>query len=87
MADIVGYKIIDASPGITSCPSGGLNEDQILKVARSGIQHDHLSILSIDDPSATRGWAFLSFRKRIVFTGDIPFEDGEKVYIIYKTTI
>lgn len=85
--DILGYKTITTTTGAHSCSSGGLNEAQILKIARRGVQQDHLGVLSLADPAATRAWTFLSFAKRIVFLDTIPFEDGEVIYIMYKTSI
>lgn len=87
MADILGYKTITTSVGAHTCSSGGLNLDQILKVARRGVQQDYLGVLSLGDPASTRAWTFLSFNKRIVFLDTIPFEAGEVIYIMYKTTI
>lgn len=86
MADIVKYKTVTTAVGAHTIQSG-LNLAQILKVSRRGVQQDNLPFLSIGDPAATRSWAFIAFNRRIVFLDDIPFEAGEKIYIMYKITL
>jgi hypothetical protein len=86
MADIVKYKTVNTTEGAHTIQSG-LNLSQILKVARRGVQQDNYPFLTIGDPASTRGWAFIAFNRRIVFLDDIPFEAGEKIYIMYKIVI
>ena len=84
--DVLTYKLVTATEGATTVNSGGLNSAQIIKVVRQGIQHDFTSIVNLSTMSG-REWTFLTWNKRIVFRDDMPFEAGEKIYIMYKIVL
>lgn len=83
--DFLRKKTVTGAEGATTIPTGGLNRDQILKVARQGMQMDYTDILNLSTMGA-REWTYLTWSKRIVFRTDTPFVSGEKIYIMYKIT-
>ena len=62
----------------------GIGLNRIVCVKREGTQYDKVLNASIND-GVTRQWALDAINQRIKFPTAIPFNSGEKVFVIYKT--
>jgi len=80
--DLLKYKTVNAVAGaLTIHP--GLNRDQIIRIARQGIQFDYTSLIGLSASNSC--WSFISHTKKIIFKD--AFATGEKIHIIYKVTL
>ena len=64
----------------------GVTLSTILCVKREGLQHDQTTNALINDGN-TRQWAADVIRRRIKFPAAIPFNAGEKIFIITKPIV
>lgn len=82
--DVLKYKTVNATEGVFTVSTGGLNLAQIVAVKRQGLNYDKVGFLNIDDNAFN--WTYISFGKRIRFNSSFPFQPDEKIYIMYKVT-
>lgn len=78
-----GLEFVNFPPGILS--------DGIVCVKREGIQYDQVSISDLNN-GGVRQWCLsgsglFSLIVRIRFPESIPFNAGEKVFVIYKPIV
>lgn len=84
---LLSKRTISATPGVSYVNSpGGFSFKQILCVKREGLQYDKVAYGNINN-GTTRQWAYDPFRRRIKFPDAVPFNTGEKVFVIYKNVL
>jgi hypothetical protein len=80
--------VLNTTPGLNHVTySPGLLGSSIVAVVRTGIQQDKVAAADINN-GGTRQWCLTGgISLRIKFPTALPFESGEKVYVIYKPIV
>lgn len=63
----------------------GITLFRIVEVKREGIQYDKVLNANLNN-GVQRQWALDVFNQRIKFPTSVPFNTGEKVFVVYKLT-
>lgn len=83
--DILNSMLITPVAG-TGGVAPGLSLVQIVAVHKNGIQYDKVLLANLNN-GTTRQWAFKGISNQIRFPTAFPFETGDFVHVIYKTSL